>query len=362
MMFPYMSTYMHLLAPQRRPADPWDHPTGTIPTGGGSLATQPWDVAGSEANLPNPTKPWLQRPGVGEGLLALGTSLLESAPRNDLAGGLARGAAGFGQAMGAAREQTQREEMQAHELERQRTADARAATQEQDRHRGFEQDYDKGTAEMEAFRRRQDQDAEKRTATGKSAEQMVAEIQSLATANPADTKLRVMAKRAAAYALGGESDLGKLADLHEQMTGEAYRDQDADWKTRASIKSEREQIAAGVKVNPTEQQRVENRRADESLGISRAHLAISRDNAGKEKESMTDLQAYDRLEKKAGALFDQRINAYYQQNGKYPLPAVQEQWKEEARTRALRELNQGMSSVMHYTRDGRFVPGAVDPP
>lgn len=363
-MFPFMSAYPYLnMMGQRqlgRRRSPWDNnPTTATPGFGGPVAQQPWDLDRTE---PTPTGRstgggWSSKPGIGQGLTALGASLLEAAPTGDWSGGLARGAQGFGNALAQGAEDRRRQEALDREEARRASQEAREVEQEADRNRSADQSYERGNVELEAFREQQRRGQETRARTGKSADQMVAEIDALAARNPNDPKLQVMARRAAGYALGEESDLNKLADLHEQMTGQAFFDEDVDRKTQAGIRSKREEYAAGVEVNPVEEARRDNARADAGLAISREHLNISKDRSKQEKEGLTDLQAYDRLEKKVKEKLDNRVRAQYETTGRQPTPAQMAEWRTQALSEAMAEMEQRVNQVYRFTRDGQFVPG-----
>jgi hypothetical protein len=360
-MYPFMSAYPYLNmmgSLGRRTTSPWDDPTSTTTPGfGGPVNAQaqaPWSTPTSSNSTGGG---WASKPGLGQGLTALGASLLESAGRGDFAGGLARGAQGFGEAITAGAERRRQQEMQDREEARRAAAEGREVEREADRNRADDLNHERGNAELDAWREQQARGQEARTRTGKSAEQMVAEIDALASRNPNDPKLQVMSRRAAGYALGEESDLNKLADLHEQMTAQAFYDEDVDRKTSAEIRSKKEMYGAGVEVNPVEESRRDNARADAGLAISREHLNLSKDRANQEKEGLTDLQAYDRLEKKVKEKLDARVRAQYESTGRAATPAQMQQWRTQALQESMTEMQQRVGQVYQFTRDGRFVLG-----
>lgn len=358
-MFPYMSPYMYLFnrygygmgSQNQYGMQPWDIDSGPggrdsefrgfgssagAGTGTGTQSTDP--VTGRRRP---PASSWI----------ALGTSLLEAAPRGDWAGGLARGAAGFSEQFERDKEIQRRNAIEAQEERRRQAAERRAEEQERDRNRSADLSFEQGTAELDAFKEQQSRGRTARERTGKSADQMVAEINSLAAANPSDAKLQIMAKRAAGYALGEDSDLNKLADLHEQMTGQAFRQQDLDFETEAGIGRAKKEIAAGVRSDPA----ADDRRADAGLAISREHLNLSKERSAQDKEGLTDLQAYDRLEKKVKEKLDRRYKAHMDSYGREPTPAQREQWRKEALVEAMSEMEQRVNQVYNFTRDGRFM-------
>lgn len=361
MFFPFMSSYTHLFGQQRR-RSPWDEYSQV---GGGTFGARPWETdsapdtggtydsgTGDFRGFGSAESDRLsRRRALNSGLLAAGVGLLEGAGRGDWSGGLARGAAGFSEAFGAERDRTRREAMELREEQRRRAAEARMDEQERDRNRAADLSHEQGTAELDAWREQQDRGRQQRTRTGKSSEQMVSEINALAAANPKDPKLQVMAKRAAGYALGEDSDLNKLADLHDQMTGQAFRQQDVDFETGAGINRARAEITAGVRPDPA----AAERRANEELGISRGHLGIARERAGREKEGLTDLQAYDRLEKKIQSKIDMKIQGFRDRFGREPGTQVMQQWRTEAMNEAMQEMQSGLDQVYRYTEDGRLV-------
>lgn len=175
------------------------------------------------------------------GLGALGQALLRGSSTGDWGGALAEGFAGFSEARDSTLERNRVMGMQRSEEERQKAAEARAQAQEADRSRIAPVQQQAAEAELENYREKQQQGRELRARTGKSADQMVAEINSLAAANPDDETLQRMAKRAAGYALGEDSDLNSLAKLHDDMTTRAGRDDDAAWKTKTEIGIAQEQ-------------------------------------------------------------------------------------------------------------------------
>lgn len=361
MFFPYMSSYSYLFGNRPQQRTPWDEIPGA--GYGGTFGTKPWDTDTEPDDNAAPDSfhgfgsGTGRRRALGSGLMALGTSLLESAPRGDLAGGLARGAAGFTEAVGAERERQRRDEIVEREERRRQAEEARAEEQERDRDRAAELANEQGTAELAAWREQQDRGKQARLTTGKSAEQMVTEINELAARNPNDAKLQVMAKRAAGYALGEDSDLNKLADLHEQMTGQAFRQEDFDWKVGAERSATKADIAVGVRADPA----AAERRANEELAISRGHLGIARERSNQEKEGLTDLQAYDRLEKKVKEKIDRRVQMQRDNVGREPTPAQMKEWRDQALKEAMAEMEQRVNQVYHFTRDGRFVPGGGVP-
>jgi hypothetical protein len=337
-MFPYMSSYLYLLNRnrQRTPGTPWDDVgggvggPGSLDTGfGTSSATRPWDVGGAGDGRGNGGGGALRpdrRAGLGSALLAFGANTLEGAGRGDWSG-LARGVAAGGEAYAQGQERSQRDAIQAAEERRRQAQDERAAEQERDRNRAADLTYDQGQAEFTAWREQQDRGKALRAQTGKSADQMVAEIHDLAAQNPGDAKLQAMARRASGYALGEDSDLNKLADLHEQMTGQAYRQQDADWETEAKIQGRRRAIEAGVESDP----RADDRRADAQLAISRGHLAVAREQSQREGSRITELQRYDRVQRNADTKLRRRVAAYTVAHSDLPPdPATVDQWRQEA--------------------------------
>lgn len=364
-MFPFMSAYPYLnmmgqLGRRNQTQSPWDDiDTTATPGFGGPVAQAPWDTPTSTSSSRSTGGGWASKPGFGQGLTALGTSLLESAGRGDFAGGLARGAQGFGDALSQGAEQERRRKIEAQEEERRVAAESRATEQEADRNRAADQSYERGNVELEAWRQEQDRGRQSRERTGKSAEQMAVEIQSLAARDPKNEKLQVMAKRAAGYALGEDSDINKLADLHEKMTDEAFYMQDEERDIAAKIQGKKRMYEAGVEVNPVEESQRDNARADAGLAISRGHLAVSRERGQQEKEGLTDLQAYDRLEKKVQEKVSRKIQQKFDAKGPQfgaATPAELAQWKREATIEAMEEMKQRMNQVYQFNAAGEGGP------
>ncbi len=219
----------------------------------GSAATRPWDIA-DETDSRDPFAPDRDslRRARGRGLLAAGIGLLEGAGTGDLTGGIARGFAGFTQARDQSLDRDRSLALQAIEERRRdaaerraESAEGRAASQESDRDRMADVQYDAANEELDAYRDAQDRGRQLRSATGKSADRMVAEIAALAAANPEDETLQRMAKRAIGYSLGEDSDLNKLAVLHAEMSARLGRDSDADWEREQSITTAKAQSQHG---------------------------------------------------------------------------------------------------------------------
>lgn len=210
-----------------------------------------------------------------QGLVALGASLLDSSKDGDWAGGLARGVLGFQQAKNAELER-ERARAAAHNDElRRQAADLRAEHGEERadqelvlRRQSIDADLEANRIKLKAFQDEQDRGNRLRQATGKSAEQMVSEINSLAASNPADDTLQRMAKRAAGYALGEDSDLNKLAALHDEMTQRAGREGDLRFSINAGL--QKAEVEAGHGYGPI----AEGRRADAGLALERRRTEL----------------------------------------------------------------------------------------
>lgn len=220
-----------------------------------------------------------------QGLVALGASLLDSSKDGDWAGGLARGVLGFQQAKNA---ELERERLRAaahnDELRRQ-AADLRAEHGEERadqelvlRQRSIDADLEANRVKLRAFQDEQDRGNRLRQATGKSAEQMVSEINSLAASNPADDTLQRMAKRAAGYALGEDSDLNKLASLHDEMTQRAGREGDLRFSINAGL--QKAEVEAGHGYGPI----AEGRRAEAGLALERRRTELYGGQADKQMD------------------------------------------------------------------------------
>ncbi len=247
-----------------------------------------------------------------QGLTALGMALLEGAPRGDLSGGLARGIAGFQEASTGSFDRDLALALQAAE-ERRRdaaetragNADARAAAQETDRGQMFGVQYDAAQTELQKFKDDQTRAQQIREATGKSAEQMVAEIDALAAANPNDQKLQLMSKRAIGYSLGEASDLDKLTLLHREMTDEASEQSDYAEETAMGLGRAREQ--AGLGFGPV----AEGRRAEEGLAVERQRTAYYGQQVNKQLDrdpDVTPQQFQDDVASEKARLYKQKLD------------------------------------------------------
>ncbi len=266
--------------------------TATPGFGGGAPSmpqSQPSPMQGYQPILGD--DPTALRRARSQGLVALGASLLDSSKDGDWAGGLARGVLGFQQAKNAELER-ERARAAAHNDElRRQAADLRAEHGEdradQDlvlRRQTTEADLATNQVKLKAFQDEQDRGRRVRQATGKSADQMVAEINSLAASNPADDTLQRMAKRAAGYALGEDSDLNKLASLHDDMTQRAGREGDLQFSIDAGLK--KAETEAGHGYGPI----AEGRRAQEGLAIERRRAELYGTQVNKQMDRDPELK------------------------------------------------------------------------
>lgn len=241
-------------------------------------AMRPWAVdehgTGHAADPFAPDRDSRHR-ALGRGLMAAGIGLLEGAGTGDMTGGIARATAGFSQARDASLDRDRSLALQAVEERRRdaaerrmEAAEGRATAQEDDRDRLADVQFDAATEELHTFRETQDRGRQLRSATGKSADQMVDEINTLAAANPKDQTLQRMAQRAIGYSLGEDSDLNKLAVLHEQMTARLGRDTDADWERGQGLATAEAQARHGY--GPI----AEGSRSDRNLGMEARRLDL----------------------------------------------------------------------------------------
>lgn len=360
MFFPYTSSYMHLFR-RNGMRSPFDLEQYTDPSGGpySSYGMKPMDVPGddedfrgfgSSSGSADPDKSTRRRT-LGAGLSALGVGLLESAGTGDWTGGLARGMAGFAQATAAEKEQARRERMEEEERQYRQRQDSRAEEQERDRNQSHDLDVRRANSEYDAWNEQQERGKQTRARVGKSAEQMAADIEAMAASKPDDPKLQSMAKRAAGYALGEDSDLNKLADLYDDMVSQRYLDEDYDRQTKAEIRRDKARIDAKVETDPA----AAERRANEQLEISRGHLSNDRERLNVEKNRPTPLQVYDRLEKRVAEKLEAKVSAYRENRGMEPMPGQIEQWRQEAIREAQAEFERSMGSVMRYTATGELI-------
>lgn len=268
-MYPFLSPYLHLMrGPNAGPAP--SLLSGLDVTGLGSARTPGIVAPASQPVDPFAPDADARRRARLQGLVGLGSALLESASSGDVAGGIGRGMQAFvagregsldrDRALALARRE---EERRAAEEGRRVAAESRAAAQEIDRNAAADLDMQAGRAKMTAFEEDRARESARRTATGKSATAMVDEINALAAATPDDPTLARMAKRAAGYALGDDSDLGKLDSIYADMLAYSNRDEDAEWKREQGI--EQAQAEARYGFGPI----AEGRRAEEGLDLDR---------------------------------------------------------------------------------------------
>lgn len=255
------------------------------------------------------------------GLGALGQALLKGSSSNDWGGALAEGFAGMSEARDSVLERNRVMGMQRSEEERQKAAEARAQAQEADRSRMAPIQQQSAEAELENYREKQQQGRDLRAKTGKSADQMVAEINSLAAANPEDETLQRMAKRAAGYALGEDSDLNSLAKLHNDMTVRAGRDEDEQWQTKTDIAKAEEQGKHGF--GPI----AEGSRAERGLDLEAERSRLYAQQVGKQGDGQDVKPAgwYDRVNREINSRMDQWLAGRMKMIGKHD-------YDEEART------------------------------
>lgn len=382
MLFPYTSSYLYLMRrnngqrmPGENAAD--DSVTGTMGSGysrRGSNYT-PWGRIDPDrgygdgdtdidVNNNYGMKPWNpeaesdsefrgygssgngRRRALGAGLTALGASLLEGAGRGDYAGSLARGAAGFTQAFGSEMENSRREEAQAYQMKQQQATEQRAIREEQDRRDKAKRDAEIDDAKFAAWQEDRNRASTTRERKAAAATQLVARVQDLAAKNPNDAKLQAMASRISAYNLDDDSDLDKLANLHEQMTGEAFRDSDAEWERKKEIEDARAEISAGVRSDP----RLDDQRANRQLEISQAHLNLARQRAaeGPRTKAPTPIQVYNLVEKKVSA----KAEEYTARTFRKPSPEMMQKWRDEAAMETELGLQQ---SNYYFDENGQLI-------
>lgn len=230
----------------------------------------------------------------GRGLLAFGTSMLGLEAAKDPGAALGRGVAGFSDAMsGTLEEQRQ--------IARQREADQREREQEADRKRQAALTFESGTAELEEFRDKQRRGRELRIATGKSAGDMLREIEEVAGAeSPEVGQARALA------ALGEEADLDRLAELHEAATKRARRGEDAAFLTEQEIRDVQAKVRAGVEEDPL----AAGRRAERGLALEAQRNAAYLESIRERGTGRpTAAQFEDDVRAEAKVIYDRRVDA-----------------------------------------------------
>lgn len=331
-MFPFTSAWMHLFnqnrmtpswAAPKRPAD--EAPSMAASTGEGRTSS-PWEPDDAS-----------RRSARNQGLVALGSSLLEGSSSGDFAGSLARGLAGFSGARDASLDRDRALDRDRREEARQAAADARATAADTRAAEGHTFNMEAGREELDAAQERRRLAEETRTRTGKSAEQMAADIQGLAAAHPDNKKLQVMARRAIGYADGDEDDVDKLTGLHEQMTNEAFWSEDYNREAGARRTAALADIAAGVANDP----RRDDARADAELGIRQQQLALERERADRPGYGVrlpTPAQRADDVVAMAERIYNRRV-ATAADSSSTPLPGVLQKWRQEAYSEAERQID-----------------------
>lgn len=231
----------------------------------------------------------------GRGLLAFGTSLLGLEAAKDPGAALGRGVSGFTDAMsGTLEEQRQ--------IARQREADEREREQEKDRQRQADLTFESGAAELEEFRDKQRRGREIRVLTGKSAGDMVREIEEVSGAeSPEAGQARALA------GLGEEADLNRLAELHDAATKRSRRGEDAAFQTEQEIRDAQAKVRAGVVEDPL----AAGRRAERGLALeaqrNAAYLESIRERGT--GRAPTAAQFEDDVRAEAKTIYDRRVDA-----------------------------------------------------
>lgn len=372
MMFPFVSPYLHLMRNSGY-RTPWDSVQDDVAgSRNRAFGTPSWNVDADDADDAdggNGGRPSglgnnafggfgsreERRRALGSGLVSFGTNLLASAGTGDLAGGLARGASAFTETFGAERENSRRTQMAEREEARRDEEAERARNQDTRAAESHSLNLEAGREQLDDARERRRIAADIRARSGKSAEQMAADIQGLAAQFPDNPKLQTMAKRASGYAVGDEDDVDKLTNLHEQMTSEAFWRQDYDREAGARRENLRSDITAGVASDPA----AAERRANEELAISRGHLGVARERLTQDKDDrikqMSLLQSFDRIQEIADQKIQAKREAHDEAGGLPVTPELEARWRAEALREAQAEFRGLLNSSYQFTADGRLI-------
>lgn len=352
MIFPFMTPYLHMM--RRNKISPWgtdDQPGQQYGTDSDPFGQRPWSLDRSDGNDPNDRAyddKLSRRRGIYSGLTALGASLLEAAPKGDFMGGIARGAAGFADAYASTRQRDRQIALEDAAERRRAAAEQREIEQERDRNESHDINVAQSRDQHGAWKEDRDRDTAKRQSTAKSAEQMVAEIESLASRNPNDPKLQDMARRARGYAQGEFSDVERLTTLHEDLVGQAYRDEDVDWKTGAEIRSKKAAIDAGVENDP----KADDARAARALALDEQRLGLERQRLDQRRQgNVTSVQRFDRVERLKKDKLKMKVDAA-REEGRVVLPGTLLKWEAEARREAEAEVD---ASLYNFDADGTLL-------
>jgi hypothetical protein len=307
--------------------------------------------------------PGVRHRALAAGISALGASLLESSGKNDWAGGLGRGITGFSEAYGGTLDAAQKHDMAVAEMRRKAALDERESRAAADTHVSsvLHNKIDSGKYDQSV----QDAADAEKSAQAKSAaaKVMVANIQTLSQRSPGDAKLQAIAQRAAAFDLGDAADLNKLADLHEQMTGQAFHAQDAAQKTDDTVAGRRAEIDAGVLADPRADLAVRK----QQVGIAQGHLDVSRQRAaqaasggGHGAGGVTTAAMERQIQTRAAKKYDQMVRAKMATSFRPLLPADKAKFQQQALAEATQEVQGAANTVLKFSGGKFYTPSADD--
>jgi hypothetical protein len=326
-------------------------PLGGFGSGFGGVGTQPPAAGPDPFALDDDARRRIRN----QGLMGLGAGLLSASSSGDIAGGVGAGLAAFTAARQAAQDREQRQGL-ARAEEARRVGDDQRAWSAERRAQSAEEDRDtRATLEAEAARLNIDHTVEdrarfdaKRTSTASAASRMVEEINGVAAANPEDSTLQRLARQAAAYSLGEDSDLDALTKLHTTLTGRAGLEDDFDRETGLELRRDRAQAAAGYGPIDTAA------RAREGMALERERLGIYRQEAGRRAAEIPTGTGtvkpgtyYDDVEKELNKILDPIIKGRGKDAGKIDTSKMlsPEFMAEEARRKKAGLPSQGVPTV-----------------
>lgn len=215
----------------------------------------------------------------GAGLLALGERLFAASNHGGQIGDILQGLAS-----GAREGLSARDEVLGHnrDLLRQQHADERQAALDERQARSFDEESKIRSATF-AHNKSEWESADQRKArTSAAATQMVSVIEKAAgPTSPEAERARALA------ALGEDTDLSRLATLHDEIIDRQRVPEDARLKSRLQIEAEQAAIAAGVAADP----RAAEARANRQLAMEAERLALERQREASYERSLANRPA-----------------------------------------------------------------------
>lgn len=215
----------------------------------------------------------------GAGLLALGERLFAASSRGGQIGDILQGlASGAREGLSARDEVLGRN----RDLQRQQHADERQAALDERQTRAFEEESKIRSETFAHNKGEWESEDQKKARTSVAAAQMVSVIEKAAgPTSPEAERARALA------ALGEDTDLSRLATLHDEIIDRQRLPEDARLKSRLQIEAEQAAIAAGVAADP----RAAEARANRQLDMEGARLGLERQRQAAYERSLANRPA-----------------------------------------------------------------------